>query len=164
MNKRLTTLQKAAEAVSAITPGLDYLIANAGLVATWSAFDPFNVLGQDPTRLTNELNELFNTNVVGQIHLINLFMPLILKGKVKKVIALTTGFADLDLTTKYGLYEAGPYAISKAALNMAIAKFQAEWQNEGVLLMSVAPGAVDVGKVAQSMLLPSVLFPLTMHA
>tara|TARA_R110002003_G_scaffold121_29_gene10903 strand:- start:13670 stop:14056 length:387 start_codon:yes stop_codon:yes gene_type:complete len=108
-------------------------------VATWSAFDPFSILGQDPTRLTNELNELFNTNVVGQIHLINLFMPLILKGKVKKVIALTTGFADLDLTTKYGLYEAGPYAISKAALNMVIAKFHAEWQKEGVLLMSVAP-------------------------
>jgi hypothetical protein len=44
-------------------------------------------------------------------------MPLILKGKAKKVITLGTGMADDALTTKYDLELAGPYSISKAAMN-----------------------------------------------
>ncbi|KAH7077911.1 hypothetical protein BKA63DRAFT_274435 [Paraphoma chrysanthemicola] len=143
------SLKKSVEAVEAITPSLDYIIANAGLVSSWSAFDPLSVLGQDPTRLTTDLTELFSTNVIGQIHLINLYMPLILKGKVKKIIAISTGLADLDITSGYGLHEAAPYSASKAALNMVIAKFDSEWRKQGVLLMGVAPGAVEVGRSEQ---------------
>lgn len=73
-------------------------------------------------------------------------MPLILKGNVKKVVSITSGHADLDIATKWQVHEAGPYAISKAAINMAIGKFHAEFAKDGVLFFSVSPGVVDVGR------------------
>lgn len=45
-------------------------------------------------------SQLSQTNIVGNVHLFHLFLPLILKGKVKKVITISTGLADLDLTNE----------------------------------------------------------------
>ncbi|KAH7400838.1 hypothetical protein DE146DRAFT_788343 [Phaeosphaeria sp. MPI-PUGE-AT-0046c] len=140
------SLKKAAEATSIITSGsLDYLIANAGLIPKWSFYDPLSVLGQDPERLTQELNTVFTTNVIGQIHLVNVFMPLILKGAVKKVVTISSGVADADVAVKYNLYESAPYSISKAAVNMAVAKFHAEYEKDGVLFLAICPGPADTG-------------------
>jgi NAD(P)-dependent dehydrogenase (short-subunit alcohol dehydrogenase family) len=74
-------------------------------------------------------------------------MPLILKGSHKKVIVLSSGMADIELSVKYGLYEAAPYSISKVAMNMATAKFQAEYEKDGVLFMGISPGVVDTGNM-----------------
>ena len=73
-------------------------------------------------------------------------MPLVLKGSVKKVISLTSGYADDDLTRNYAIHEAGPYTISKVAMNTAVAKFGAEYAEKGVLFLSIAPGTVEVGQ------------------
>jgi NAD(P)-dependent dehydrogenase (short-subunit alcohol dehydrogenase family) len=89
--------------------------------------------------------DLFKINVVGPVHLFNLTIPLVLKGRAKKVIAISTGMADIDITAKYDLDLSGPYSISKVALNMAIAKFSAEYSKDGVLFLSVSPGLVDTG-------------------
>jgi NAD(P)-dependent dehydrogenase (short-subunit alcohol dehydrogenase family) len=121
------------------------------MMADWSLFDPLSVLGQEPQRLADDMNASFLTNVVGNTHLINFFMPLILKGNVKKVLVLTTAMADYDLVLKYGVYEGGPYAISKAALNMVTSKFQVEFQKDGVLFIGVSPGFVDTGLYNDSM-------------
>jgi NAD(P)-dependent dehydrogenase (short-subunit alcohol dehydrogenase family) len=110
-----------------------------------SSFDPFSQLGQDPEQLTRDLNDCFSTNVISNVHLFNIFMPLILKGDVKKVITLTTGMADQDLVLKYNIYEGAPYAVSKAAMNMVTAKFQAEYEKDGVLFMGICPGMVETG-------------------
>lgn len=72
-------------------------------------------------------------------------MPLILRGYVKKVIAISTGISDLDITTQLELEGSPLYAIAKAGLNMMTAKFSAQYKKEGVLFMSVCPGVVDVG-------------------
>lgn len=142
----LTPPQKAAEATSTILSGrLDYILANAAAQPMWTAFDPFSVLGRDPERLTRDLHDTFSTNAIGNIHLFNLFIPLILKGSAKKVITITTGMADHDLTVKYGVYEGAPYAVSKAAMNMVTSKFQAEYEKDGVLFMGICPGVVDTG-------------------
>lgn len=95
--------------------------------------------------LEKELLECFQTNVVGTVHLINVFLPLILKGSAKRVIALSTGMADVDLIGKFGVASAAPYAISKAALNAAVAKFSAQYADRGVLFLSISPGLVDTG-------------------
>jgi NAD(P)-dependent dehydrogenase (short-subunit alcohol dehydrogenase family) len=112
----------------------------------WSSLDPMAVLSRDPEHLTKDLIGTFSTNVVGNIHLINLFMPLILKGSLKKVIALSSGMGDADLTAKFNVHEGSPYSISKAALNMAIAKFHAEYEKDGVLCMAICPGTVNTGQ------------------
>jgi len=72
-------------------------------------------------------------------------MPLVLKGKTKKVLAISTGFADDEWVTKYDLEWNTPYAISKAGLNTAVAKFSAQYRKDGVLFLAVSPGAVDTG-------------------
>lgn len=95
--------------------------------------------------LEKDLRDCFNINVVSNIHLFNLYMPLVLKGNAKKVITISTGMADIDLITKFGVASAPSYAISKAAMNAAVAKFAAQYGKDGVLFMSISPGLVDTG-------------------
>lgn len=84
-------------------------------------------------------------------------MPLVLKSPIKKVIAITSGMGDPEMAVKLDLYESPSYSISKIALNMAIAKFQAEYNNDGVLFLAICPGAVNTGQFDKSMCnLPSV--------
>jgi NAD(P)-dependent dehydrogenase (short-subunit alcohol dehydrogenase family) len=40
--------------------------------------------------------------------------------------------------------------MSKAALNMAIAKFHAEYEKDGVLFMAICPGTVNTGQYDHS--------------
>lgn len=101
--------------------------------------------GKEPKKLEAELNKVFTTNVVGNIHLFNLFIPLILKSDIKKVISISSGMADIELAREYNVFENGPYSISKAAMNMATAKFSADHAKHGVLFLSVCPGVVETG-------------------
>lgn len=109
-----------------------------------------NLSGKDPKSLEEDLTRSFAVNVIGVVHLYNLFIPLILKGKTKKVIALSTGLADDALTVNYDLEIGGPYSASKAALNTIVAKYAAELSKEGVLFLALSPGVVEVGKSAKS--------------
>ena len=52
--------------------------------------------------------------------------------------------SDKKLAVDFGLFESGPYSISKAAMNMVTAKFQAEFK-EGIVFMGVCPGSVNTG-------------------
>ena len=88
---------------------------------------------------------LYQANAVANVHLFNLYMPMILKGSTKKIIAISSGHADIDLVPRYNLAVSGSYAVSKAALNMIVAKFSAEYRKHGVLVMSVSPGVADTG-------------------
>ncbi|PYH46711.1 NAD(P)-binding protein [Aspergillus saccharolyticus JOP 1030-1] len=140
------SLQTAATETAQITGGgLDYLIANAGVVSHFDAYDPIGVLGQNPTALEEELTHLFRVNVIGNIHLFNVFLPLIQRGTAKKVIAISSGQAALDMIPKLKIEVASLYAISKAALNTAVAKFGVQYAKEGILFMSICPGMVDTG-------------------
>ncbi|KAI1426172.1 hypothetical protein F5Y12DRAFT_743212 [Xylaria sp. FL1777] len=141
------SLKKAAAQVSDITGGaIDFLIANAGYVSLFDTFDPIGYLEENsPKEFEKDLKKSFDINVVGNIHLISVFTPLVLKGHAKKVIVLTTGFADLDFTNENEVYTASGYSISKAAMNMAVAKFNAQYRSQGVHFLSVCPGAVEVG-------------------
>ena len=85
------------------------------------------------------------TNVVGNIHLFNQFMPQVLKGKVKKVVTITSGMGDMDFVKDYDISEGSLYAASKATMNMIAAKFSARYKKDGVLFLSICPGMVDVG-------------------
>ena len=96
-------------------------------------------------------SQLWQTNVVGNIHLFHLLLPLVLKSKVKKVITITSGLADLDFTNDCEVDIGALYAASKAAMNIIVAKFNAQYKKDGVLFLSVSPGLVDVGRYADCM-------------
>lgn len=99
----------------------------------------------DPVKLEADLVDSFQTNVVGNVHLFGLFLPLVQKGQAKKVITITTGMADLDFINNFDIANGAPYTISKAAMNAAIAKFNAEYKKDGVLFMGISPGLVNTG-------------------
>ncbi|EFW99825.1 short chain dehydrogenase reductase [Grosmannia clavigera kw1407] len=140
-------LEKAARYVSEKTNGaLDYIVANAALQSK-TALVGFDTLSRDPKALEQDLSDHFRVNTIGAVHLFNTFMPLILKGRAKKVIAISTGMSDPEMTLKGDIYQATAYAMSKAALNMAIAKFSALYCEKGVLCMAICPGAVDTGSL-----------------
>ncbi|KAF9771645.1 hypothetical protein IL306_010701 [Fusarium sp. DS 682] len=143
--------QSAVKETVQITGGsIDYLIANAAYVSKFDTFDNMGSLANTPNELEKDLKMGFDVNVVSNIHLFNLFMPLILKGKVKKVVTISTGLADLEFTNNFE-YDVTPlYSISKAAMNMAVAKFNAQYKKDGVLFMSVCPGMVDVGQFSHA--------------
>ena len=106
----------------------------------------YNDSGKDPEALEKDLKETFQTNVIGTIHVINLFMPLVLQGDVKKVIALSSGMGDFELIRNYDVWMGVAYGISKAALDMAIAKFSAQYREKGVLLLGISPGVVNTSE------------------
>lgn len=143
------SLQAAKTQIEEATGGsLDYLINNAAFVPTKSAFNSLIDFVDEPEVLHNELLTSFNTNVIGVINTINLFLPLVQKSEVKKVITISTGMADTDLVRNFDIYEGAPYSISKAALNMAIAKYTARHAKDGILFLAISPGSVDTGKGA----------------
>ncbi|KAL9622086.1 MAG: hypothetical protein Q9160_003585 [Pyrenula sp. 1 TL-2023] len=147
------SLKNAAAESSSITGGaIDYLVANAAYVTIYDAFDPIGVLAGNPKGLEDDLDKLMKTNVIGNIYLYNLFMPLILKGKAKKVICISSGMADIKLCNDLELTGGSLYGISKAAMNIVTAKYNAQYKKDGVLFMGICPGMVDVGAVDPSTL------------
>jgi NAD(P)-dependent dehydrogenase (short-subunit alcohol dehydrogenase family) len=67
-----------------------------------------------------------------------------------KVISISTGLADLDLTNDVEIDVGALYAASKAAMNVIMAKYNAQYKKDGVLFMSISPGVVEVGHYANS--------------
>ena len=99
----------------------------------------------DPPVLEKDLLDSFNINVVGVVKTINTFIPLIKQSSIKKVITISTGMADFDLVNKFEIDNAAPYAISKSAANMVVAKYNALYKKNGVLFLAISPGLVDTG-------------------
>ncbi|KAF5023007.1 hypothetical protein F66182_4965 [Fusarium sp. NRRL 66182] len=144
------SLEAVVNEITKITGGsLDYIIANSAHAAAWSAHDPIGSLGNEPQKLEDDLLETFKINTIGNIHLFNLFMPLIMNGQAKKVITISSGMADLDFISKFSIADAAPYSISKGAVNVAVAKFDAQYREKGILFMSISPGLVDTGGLAK---------------
>lgn len=147
LTKYATLKQAAADAAAIVGDrGVDYLVANGALVPLFDQYDNIGTLANKVEELEKCAQEVWQTNVVGNIHLFNLFLPLIMKGKVKKVIAISTGVADLDLTNQLDIETVALYAASKAGLNMIVSKFSAQYKKDGVLFLSISPGLVEVGR------------------
>ncbi|PLB41381.1 putative short chain dehydrogenase [Aspergillus candidus] len=130
--------------------GVDYLVANGALLPSLDAYKPIGALSNKPEEIDSVSAQLSQTNIAGNIHLFHLFLPLVLKGTVKKVITISTGLADLDLTNEYEMDVGALYAAFKAALNIIVAKFNAQYKKDGVLFLSISPGVVDVGHSANA--------------
>ncbi|KAJ7879675.1 hypothetical protein B0H13DRAFT_2051119 [Mycena leptocephala] len=134
-------LASAANEVSKITGGkLDYLINNAAILnpdrAGLTTFE-------NPDDLEKDLIQHFKVNTVGTVHCINAFLPLLRMGSAKKVVTISTMAADPEAILKTNHYGAAAYSISKAAVNMAVAKFAAQLKAEGFVFLTISPGVVN---------------------
>ncbi|EED21072.1 short chain dehydrogenase (AtsC), putative [Talaromyces stipitatus ATCC 10500] len=136
------SLKTAVQETSKITGGsLDVLIANAVYLSDFSQYEGIGNLEIEP--LGEDMRRNFEANVIGNINLFSLSIPLIRKGNIKKVVAISSGMSDENLVAKMRISSAAPYAISKAALNMVVTKFHAQYADEGILFMAVCPGVVN---------------------
>ena len=139
-------LKTAASETAKLTNGsLDYLVVNGAYISQVTDQNFLDEFDTDYDTLVKDLQLHWDTNVVGVISAINAFLPLLQKSSTKKVIAVSSGMAANDLISQYGVWEGAPYAISKAALNTTIAKYDAMYRKDGILFMSVSPGVVDTG-------------------
>ncbi|KAJ6541829.1 hypothetical protein B0H19DRAFT_326217 [Mycena capillaripes] len=133
-------LELAAAKVSKTTGGkLDFLINNAG-----KTNHPGFTLDKFPTpeALEHDLLDNFKTNTIGMVHCTNAFLPLLRNGVAKKVISLSTPMADLDVTLFGEIVSEPSYSITKAALNMVVAKYAAQFKSEGFVFLAISPGMV----------------------
>lgn len=133
----------AAEAVSKITPHVDYLIVNGGYISEVSAFNaPTQYVGQEKL-WEEELKKSMDTNVTGVLYTINAFLPLVRKSETKKIAVITSGLADNTMAHAAQFADAVPYSISKAAVNLLVMRFAVELKPEGITLLALSPGFVD---------------------
>jgi len=137
-------LKSAAAEVAKLTGGsLDYLVNNAAYLFGPSDTMDMSDYKEDMEFLEKEFRDSFEVNVIGVAKTVTAFLPLIRKSQIKKVITLSTGLADLDLTNDYSLVLNPPYSASKAAVNMLVGKYNALYGKEGILFLSITPGTVD---------------------
>ncbi|KAJ7665055.1 hypothetical protein DFH06DRAFT_1186491 [Mycena polygramma] len=137
-----SALEIAAASVARVTIGsLDYLINTAG-----KSNHPGLALDQfpDPETLEDDLIDIFKANTISVVHLINAFLPLLRNSRTKKVVVLSSGLADLDFTLSGETAAEPSYSISKAALNMVVAKYAAQFKSEGFVFLALSPGLVNV--------------------
>ncbi|KAI0453336.1 NAD(P)-binding protein [Xylaria acuta] len=131
-------LKTAAANVAAITGGgRDYLIANAAYLTEMDTNDGIGTIGQRAQELSDEFYKSMEANVLANIHLYNLFIPLILQGTTEKVI------------NDYEIAALSLNAMSKEALNVVTDKFNAQYKRYGVLFLSVCPVFVDMATPEQ---------------
>ena len=81
--------------------------------------------------------------MIGVIHTINAFLPLLRNGVAKRVITLGSGIGDYNFILATEDPAAAPYCISKAAVVMVVAKYAAKYKKEGFVFLTISPGLVD---------------------
>lgn len=86
--------------------------------------------------------------MLGVVHSVNAFLPLLRKGTTKKIIVISGEAGVQDLVWKMRLGHAAAYGITKAAENMVATKYAALLEEEGFVVASVSPGLVDVSSTS----------------
>jgi len=141
-NDDIKSIQNAAKTVGEITGGkLDVLINNGALMQhernalTLDAYE-------DPNLLEEDMTSFFKTNVIGVIHTINAFLPLLRAGDMKKCILITSTLGSPRFTIDANFIFAPGYSMSKAAMNLAAAKYAAQYKAQGIVFLCITPGLV----------------------
>ena len=80
---------------------------------------------------------------MGVIHSTNSFLPLLRKGTTKKVATISSAGGNRDSVMKLDFPQMPGYGMSKAAVNMVIAKYATKLHSEGIVLVALSPGLVD---------------------
>ncbi|KAH8928977.1 NAD(P)-binding protein [Atractiella rhizophila] len=139
------SILNAVEEIQKMTSHIDVLINNAGVTPGGIGPAAFT-----DTTASNIL-EAVRVNTIGPILTTKAFIPLLRKGKEKKVTFTGSVFASLKLVEATdiggGSGTNGDYALSKVALHMAARKLDIQFKKEGFSMIAIHPGWVrtDMG-------------------
>ena len=86
--------------------------------------------------------------MLGVVHSINAFLPLLRNGTTKKIVVIGSEAGVPEMVWKMRLGIASAYGITKAAENMVATKYAALLEEEGFVVAAVSPGLVDVSSTA----------------
>jgi NAD(P)-dependent dehydrogenase (short-subunit alcohol dehydrogenase family) len=125
------SIVRAASAIEAEVEEVDLLIHNAGVYPRESV--SFDRLDLEP------LLRAFRVNALAALRVTGALLPLLRRGKEKRVAALTSRMGSIDDNHSGGSYA---YRMSKAALNMAVRNLAHELGKEGFVVVSIHPGWV----------------------
>ncbi|KAK3385991.1 short-chain dehydrogenase-like protein [Podospora didyma] len=117
--------------------GLDVLINNVGVM-------PYSPGG---TSGATDLTSTFNANVLTAHNVTSTLLPLLERGKTKKIVNIGTTLGSMGMAERYAMFPVPGYKISKAALNMLTLQYALELGPKGYLVFGIAPGWVktDLG-------------------
>ncbi|KAK3984331.1 hypothetical protein QBC44DRAFT_337171 [Cladorrhinum sp. PSN332] len=110
--------------------GLDVLINNAGVCHYVS----------DGVKSMDTLQHDLTTNVMGVHWVTQAFLPILQKGKMKKVVNITTTLGSITLAQQMAVYACPAYKISKAAMNALTVQWALDYEKEGFTFVAVSPG------------------------
>ncbi|PCH42771.1 NAD(P)-binding protein [Wolfiporia cocos MD-104 SS10] len=141
-------MKAAAEEVAALSGGaVDVLIHNAARMYGPNFYRGLTNYEDDDT-LDAEFMQSFQVNVLGIIHSVNAFLPLLRRGAAKKIILVSTGAGDRDVVWRARFDSAAAYGVTKAAANMVAIKYAVQLEPEGFVVVALSPGTVDVSATA----------------
>jgi len=141
-------LKAAAEEVRVLTGGtLDCLINNGAYTTLDRMFYTLDSYPEDEQDLFDQdIENNFRTNTLGPIYVTNAFLSLLratAATKTSKVISITSLVGDCKAITATEIPQGAAYSISKAGLNMAMAKYGARFKDENIIFLSLSPGLVN---------------------
>ncbi|CAH0025610.1 unnamed protein product [Clonostachys rhizophaga] len=139
----LDQLKAARASIEEIVGAVDYLIFNAAYKSREAIVRNLAEFSDDLDFLEAEITKSYRVNVIGLINTITVFMPLVQRSSIKNIIALTSGMGSCDFVNQSGIDGGIPDSVSKAALNMLVAKYNATYKSEGVFVMGICAGSVD---------------------
>ncbi|TFY61330.1 hypothetical protein EVJ58_g4580 [Rhodofomes roseus] len=133
----------ATEAGNITGSSLDVLIYNAARLEYDNLLR--GLLDYDSEdQLDEEFMQSLKVNVLGSIHTVNAFLPLLRRGTAKKIIIVGTEGGERDFVRRARLFDMAAYGITKAAEHMVATKYAVALETEGFTVVSVSPGFVDV--------------------
>lgn len=77
--------------------------------------------------------------MLGVTNAVNSFMPLVKRSTTQRVTRNSPEMVEANLINGYEIFEAGPYALSKAAVNVVVAKDNATHKGDMILLLAISP-------------------------
>ena len=125
------SVEHGAARAAALVEHVDVLFNNAGIFPTER--------GRLEQLDLSSVFEAFDVNAVGVLRVTRALLPLLRKGRAKRVIQMTSLMGSLRDNSSGGSWA---YRLSKAAMNMATRNLAHELGPEGFVCISVHPGWV----------------------
>ena len=125
------SITSAVREVSSKVERIDLLFNNGAVYP--SKADGLNAL--DPSSLLHA----FDVNTIGPLRVIKACLPLLRRGRAKRLIQITSLMGSIADNSSGGSYA---YRLSKCALNMAVRNLAHELGSEGFIALAIHPGWV----------------------
>lgn len=130
------SIDQARETMRTHVDHVDIFVNNAGRFGSSGTIDSAPDLA--------DISLTFQTNVVGPLYASHCFLPMLRKGKEKKLIMITSLMGSIQDNESGGYYG---YRISKTAVNMVVKNIAIETKKDSIVAVALHPGWVktDMG-------------------